>query len=58
MIEFVETHKIPIMERLGIYMDVTKRDQEKPLPDWMLSFMKFGESERLTAFMFTVIYSF
>jgi catechol 2,3-dioxygenase-like lactoylglutathione lyase family enzyme len=42
LIEFVETHKIPIMERLGIYMDVTKRDQEKPLPDWMLSFMKFG----------------
>lgn len=42
LIEFVETHKIPIMEKLGIYMDVRKRDQTKPLPDWMLSFMKLS----------------
>ena len=42
LIEFVETHKIPIMEKLGIYMDVRKRDQKKPLPNWLLSFMKLS----------------
>lgn len=42
LIEFVETHKIPLMEKLGIYMDIRKRDQAKPLPDWMLSFMKLS----------------
>lgn len=36
LIEFVETHKIPILKKLGWYLDVTKRHPEKTLPDWML----------------------
>jgi catechol 2,3-dioxygenase-like lactoylglutathione lyase family enzyme len=36
LIEFVETKKIPILKKLGWYLDLTKRAPEKPLPDWML----------------------
>lgn len=32
LIEFVETHKLPVMKKLGIYMNLRKRDPEKPLP--------------------------
>lgn len=35
-IEFVETHRIPIMKKLGWYLDLRKRDQQKRLPNWML----------------------
>lgn len=36
LIEFVETHKIPIMKKLGWYLNMKKRDSDKPLPRWML----------------------
>jgi hypothetical protein len=36
LIEFVETHKIPILKKLGWYLDLRKRNPEKPLPNWML----------------------
>jgi catechol 2,3-dioxygenase-like lactoylglutathione lyase family enzyme len=36
-IEFVETHKIPILEKLGWYLSLKNRDPEKPLPNWMLN---------------------
>ncbi|HEV7230554.1 MAG TPA: VOC family protein [Bacteroidia bacterium] len=36
LIEFVETHKIPILKKLGWYLDLRKRDAAKALPDWML----------------------
>ncbi len=36
LIEFVETHKIPIMKKIGWYLDLRKRDPLKPLPRWML----------------------
>jgi catechol 2,3-dioxygenase-like lactoylglutathione lyase family enzyme/uncharacterized glyoxalase superfamily protein PhnB len=36
LIEFVETHKIPILKKLGWYLDLRKRDPEKQLPVWML----------------------
>jgi catechol 2,3-dioxygenase-like lactoylglutathione lyase family enzyme len=39
LIEFVETKKIPIMKKLGWYLDLTKRAPEKPLPNWMLKTM-------------------
>lgn len=32
LIEFVETHKLPVMKKLGIYMNLRKRNPEKPLP--------------------------
>lgn len=39
LIEFVETHKIPILKKIGWYLDLRKRNPEKPLPDWMLKAM-------------------
>ena len=42
LIEFVETHKIPIMKKFGWYIDIRKRDAHKSLPDWMLKTLKFS----------------
>jgi catechol 2,3-dioxygenase-like lactoylglutathione lyase family enzyme len=42
LIEFVETHKIPMLKKLGIYLDLRKRDPHKALPNWMLSTLKFS----------------
>lgn len=40
LIEFVETHKIPILEKLGWSLDVKNKPPEKPIPKWMLHFMR------------------
>ena len=42
LIEFVETHKVPIMKKLNWYLDLRKRDPSKPLPNWMVRAMGFG----------------
>lgn len=34
LIEFVETHKIPIIKKIGWYLNITKKKQKKPLPMW------------------------
>ncbi len=39
LIEFVETHKIPILEKLGIFLSLKNRNPEKPLANWMLSLL-------------------
>lgn len=36
LIEFVETHKIPLLKKIGWYLDLRKRG-EKPLPNYMFS---------------------
>ena len=41
-IEFVETHKLPIIKKLGWYKNLKKADPEKPLPDWMLKALSLG----------------
>ncbi|UCB45312.1 MAG: VOC family protein, partial [Spirochaetota bacterium] len=42
LIEFVETYKIPIIKKIGWYLDLKKRDPEKPLPDWMIRLLGLG----------------
>jgi catechol 2,3-dioxygenase-like lactoylglutathione lyase family enzyme/uncharacterized glyoxalase superfamily protein PhnB len=42
LIEFVETYRIPILKKIGWYLDVSKRDRTKTLPDWMLGTLKFN----------------
>jgi len=42
LIEFVETHKVPIMKKIGWYLNLKKRDPSKSLPDWMLGAMGWG----------------
>lgn len=39
LIEFVETHKIPLMKKLNWYLNLEKR-HGKPLPRWMLKMLK------------------
>lgn len=39
LIEFVETHKLPIMKKLGLYLNLKKRGQIKPLPKWFFKLM-------------------
>lgn len=42
LIEYVQTHKLPILKKFGWYLDLRKRDHNKPLPNWMLATMKFS----------------
>lgn len=36
LIEFVETHKVPLLKKFGIYLKLKNRKQNKPLPKWLL----------------------
>lgn len=36
LIEFVETHKVAIIKKLGIYLNLKQRNPQKSLPVWML----------------------
>lgn len=45
LIEFVETHKIPIAKKLGWYLDLRKRDATKPLPNWMLKALSLNRKK-------------
>lgn len=42
LIEFVETHKVPIIKKLGWYLDMRRRDPNKPLPAWMIKSLRFS----------------
>ncbi len=42
LVEFVETHKVPILKKLGWYLDLRKREPSKPLPRWMIRAMSLG----------------
>lgn len=42
LIEFVETHKLPLVKAIRWYLDLRKRDPRRPLPDWMLRLMGLG----------------
>lgn len=42
LIEFVETHRVPILKKLGISINMTKRDPFKNLPDWLIKGMRFN----------------
>ncbi|MCF8224577.1 MAG: VOC family protein [Bacteroidales bacterium] len=42
LIEFVETHKIPVVKKFGIYLNLYKRkDKEKPVADRVLRMLRF-----------------
>lgn len=42
LIEFVETHKIPICNKLNICLNLMKRDRSKPLPTMFFRLMKLN----------------
>jgi catechol 2,3-dioxygenase-like lactoylglutathione lyase family enzyme len=45
LIEFVETHKIPVMKKFGWYYDLRKRDPEQALPRWMLKLLGLSKAK-------------
>jgi catechol 2,3-dioxygenase-like lactoylglutathione lyase family enzyme len=46
LIEFVETHRLPLLPRAGWYLDLRKRDPTAPLPDWMLKTLRWQRVRR------------
>jgi hypothetical protein len=42
LIEYVETHKVPIAKKYGLYLNLKKRNPEKPLPNWVVKCLRFG----------------
>ncbi len=46
LIEFVETHKIPIFKKFGIFLNLKNRDPKKSLPHWMLNTLRFNRVRR------------
>jgi hypothetical protein len=45
LIEFVETHKIPILKSLGWYLNLKNRKPEKALPKWLLNAISFNRAK-------------
>ena len=43
LIEFVETHRIPLLKKLGWYLNLRNRDPHKSLPLWMLKTLRFSK---------------
>lgn len=41
LIEFVESHKLPVLKKIGWYIDLHKR-AFRPLPDWILKTLRFS----------------
>lgn len=44
LIEFVETHKVPILKKFGLYLNLRNRKPEKALPYWLLNALRFGRA--------------
>lgn len=42
LIEFVETHRLPIVKKLGLYLSLRKRNPVKHLPDWIIKSLSLG----------------
>jgi catechol 2,3-dioxygenase-like lactoylglutathione lyase family enzyme len=42
LIEFVETHKVPILKKIGWYINLKKRKTQNPLPNWMVKTLGWG----------------
>ena len=43
LIEFVETFKVPVMKKFGIYLNLGNKDDYKPLPKIMTKAMRFSK---------------
>lgn len=41
LIEFVETHRVPVLKSLNLNINLKKRDPRKPIPNWLVKAMAF-----------------
>lgn len=46
LIEFVETHKIPILKKIGWYLNLRNRNPEKPLPKLILKALGLNRKKK------------
>ena len=46
LLEFVETHKVPVVKKLGWFIDMHKRDPRKPLPRFLFRMMGLVSREK------------
>ena len=46
LIEFIETHKVPLIKSLGININLKNRDVKKPLPHWMIKAMNLKKVKK------------
>lgn len=42
LIEYVETHKVPILKKIGWYLNLKNRDPRKALPNFLVKAMRFS----------------
>jgi len=42
LIEFVETHRVPILKKIGWFLKLTEARRSKPLPNWMVRTLRFS----------------
>ncbi len=42
LIEFVETHKVPLIKKINWSINLKKRDPLKPVPNWLINAMSFN----------------
>ncbi len=47
LIEFVETHRLPILKVLGINLNLDRRPSEKPLPNWIVRMLGLKRVKKL-----------
>lgn len=43
LLEFVETHKVPVLKKLGWFINLKERGTHKRLPNWMISALGMGK---------------
>ncbi|WP_439130429.1 VOC family protein [Polaribacter sp.] len=48
LIEFVQTNKVPLIKKIGLNIDLTKRNPKKPLPNWMIKAMHLKRVKKFT----------
>lgn len=46
LIEFVETHKVPVLKALGLYLNLKKRNPKNPLPKWLVKTLNIHKVKR------------
>jgi catechol 2,3-dioxygenase-like lactoylglutathione lyase family enzyme len=42
LIEYVETHRVPILKKIGWYLNLKRRNPAKPLPNWVVRSLSFS----------------
>ena len=47
LVEFVETHRIPVVARLGWYIDMKRRDSKRPLPKILFRMMGLVSRQKI-----------